>query len=109
MYAALLLLSAIGLEVGATASLPRTRGFHDPMWSLAVVAGYGLSIWLLSVVVKSVPVSIAYAVWAGVGTATVAVIGFLWLGESMNWAKAASLGLIVVGVVGLNLSGGAHA
>src|SRR5690349_8398690 len=98
MYAALLLLSAIGIEVGATAALPRTRGFHDPSWSLAVVAGYALSIWLLSVVVRTMPVSIAYAVWSGVGTAAVAVIGFLYLGESMNVLKALCLVLIVAGV-----------
>jgi small multidrug resistance pump len=109
MYAVLLLLSAIGIEVGATAALPRTRGFHDPGWSLAVVAGYAVSIWLLSVVVNTVPVSIAYAVWSGVGTAAVAVIGFLYLGDSMNVLKALCLVLIVAGVVGLNLAGGAHA
>jgi len=109
MYAVLLLLSAIGIEVGATASLPRTRGFHDPAWSVAVVAGYALSIWLLSLVVRTIPVSVAYAVWSGVGTAAVAVIGYLWLGESMSWPKALSLALIVVGVVGLNVAGGAHA
>jgi small multidrug resistance pump len=55
------------------------------------------------------PVSIAYAVWSGVGTAAVAVIGFLYLGESMNVVKALCLVLIVAGVVGLNLAGGAHA
>lgn len=109
MYAALLLLSAIGIEVGATAALPRTRGFHDPGWSLAVVAGYAVSIWLLSVVVRSVPVSIAYAIWSGVGTAAVAAIGFLFLGESMSALKALCLVMIVGGVVGLNLVGGAHA
>jgi small multidrug resistance pump len=68
-----------------------------------VVAGYAISIWLLAVVVRSVPVSVAYAVWAGLGTAAVAVIGYVFLGESMGWLKAASLGLIVLGVVGLNL------
>jgi small multidrug resistance pump len=109
MYAALLLLSAIGLEVGATASLPKARGFHDPLWSLAVVAGYALSIWLLSLVVRTIPVSIAYAVWAGVGTALVAAVGYLWLGESMSWVKMLFLGMIVAGVVGLNLAGSAHA
>src|SRR3954463_13233614 len=96
MYAALLLLSAIGIEVGATAALPRTRGFHDPAWSVAVVAGYALSIWLLSVLVRTVTVSIAHAVGSGGGTAAVAVIGYLWLGESMSWVKALSLALIVV-------------
>jgi small multidrug resistance pump len=101
--AAVLLAVAIGVEVGATALLPRAAGFTDPLWSLVVVSGYGLSIWLLAVVVRSIPVSVAYAVWAGVGTAVVAVIGYAFLGESMNWFKAGSLALIVLGVVGLNL------
>ncbi|MFT4286936.1 DMT family transporter [Nocardioides sp.] len=109
MSAVVLLFGAIGVEVAATATLPRTRGFHDPLWSLAVLAGYGLSIWLLALVVKTMPVSIAYAVWAGVGTAAVAVIGYLFLGESMDWIKATCLLLIIAGVVGLNLLGGSHA
>lgn len=101
--AAVLLAVAIGVEVGATALLPRAAGFTDPLWSVVVVSGYALSIWLLAVVVRSIPVSVAYAVWAGVGTAVVAVVGYAFLGESMNWFKAASLALIVLGVVGLNL------
>lgn len=101
--AAVLLLVAIGMEVGASALLPRAAGFTQPLWSLVVVTGYGVSIWLLAVVVRSIPVGIAYAVWAGLGTAAVAVIGFLWLGEPMTWLKAVSLLLIVLGVVGLNL------
>lgn len=104
--AAVLLLVAIGMEVGATSLLPRAAGFTQPLWSLVVVAGYALSIWLLAVVVRSIPVGIAYAVWAGLGTAAVALIGFLWLGEPMTWLKAASLLLIVLGVVGLNLVAG---
>jgi small multidrug resistance pump len=103
--AAVLLTIAIGVEVAATALLPRAGGFTQPLWSAVVIAGYGLSIWLLAVVVRSIPVSVAYAVWAGLGTASVAVIGFLFLGESMGWLKATSLGLIVLGVVGLNLVG----
>jgi small multidrug resistance pump len=101
--AAVLLVVAIGAEVAATALLPKAGGFTQPLWSGVVVLGYALSIWLLAVVVRSIPVSVAYAVWAGVGTAVVAVIGVLFLGESMSALKAASLGLIVLGVVGLNL------
>jgi small multidrug resistance pump len=101
--AAVLLAVAISVEVGATALLPRAQGFTDPWWSLLVVAGYGSSIWMLSVVVRSIPVSVAYAIWAGAGTAAVAVIGFAFLGEQLSWFKAASLSMIVLGVVGLNL------
>ncbi len=101
--AALLLMAAIGIEVAATSLLPRAAGFTDPIWTTVIVAGYISSLWMLALVVRTIPVSVAYAVWAGVGTATVAVIGFAFLGESMTWLKAASVGLIVVGVVGLNL------
>ena len=106
MYgAALLLVVAILVEVVATAMLPRAEGFTNPTWTVAVVSGYAVSIWLLAIVVRTLPVSIAYAVWSGLGTAVVALIAFLFLGESMTPLKAASLLLIVVGVVGLNLAG----
>jgi small multidrug resistance pump len=103
VWAPLLLLVAIGVEVAATALLRRAAGFTEPLWSMRIVGGYALSIWLLALVVRAIPVSVAYAVWAGLGTAAVAVVGFLFLGESMSWLKATSLGLIVLGVVGLNL------
>ena len=103
--AVLLLMAAIGLEVSATAVLPRAQGFTNPFWTVVVVLGYGLSIWLLTLVVKTMPVSIAYAVWAGVGTAVVAVIGIVFLKEPMNLLKIMSVAMIVVGVVGLNAAG----
>lgn len=106
MYVAvLLLLAAIAVEVVSTALLPRTDGFTNPGWAAVVLGGYAVSIWLLSVVVRSISVSVAYAVWSGLGTALVAVIGYLFLGEQIGWLKAVSLALIVVGVVGLNLAG----
>ena len=97
------LLAAIGIEVGATTALPRTRGFHDLPWSLVVLGGYALSIWLLAVVVHHMSVSVAYAVWSGLGTAAIAAIGVLVLGERVDAVKLTALGLIVVGVVVLNL------
>ena len=99
----LLLVAAIVVEVFATATLPRTDGFSHPGWTAAVLVGYALSIWLLSLVVREIPVSVAYAVWSGLGTAAVAVIGFVWLGESWDWVSVAALAMIVVGVVLLNL------
>lgn len=106
MWSALGLLAlAIGAEVAATAHLPRTEGFRSPGWSLLVVAGYAVSIWLLSLVVRDIPVSTAYAVWAGAGTALVAVVGVVWLGEDWNWITVTSLAMIIIGVVALNMSG----
>jgi small multidrug resistance pump len=104
----LLLLTAIGVEVAASAALPRTDSFRDPLWTAVVLSGYGASIWLLTLVVKHLPVSIAYAVWAGLGTAGIAVVGSLFLGESLNGIKIAALSLIILGVVLLNLTGTAH-
>ena len=103
-----ILFVAIGVEVSASSSLPRTEGFRNPGWSLLVVAGYVLSIWMLTLVVRDIPVSVAYAVWAGLGTAGVAVVGYLVLGEAMSPVKAVALTLIVAGVALLNLSGAAH-
>lgn len=106
MYGAFLLLAvAIVIEVGASALLPKAEGFTNPGWAAAVLAGYGVSIWLLTVVVREMPVSVAYAIWAGAGTALVAMVGLLFLGEHFTWVKAASLAMIVAGVVGLNLTG----
>lgn len=101
----MLLAAAITAEVSASALLPRTQGFTNPGWSALVLMGYGIGIWLLTLIVKHMPVSVAYAIWAGLGTAAVAVIGYLFLGESMSPAKAASLAMIVAGVIGLNLVG----
>jgi small multidrug resistance pump len=98
-----LLFAAIGMEVSASAALPRTRGFHDLPWSLAVLGGYGISIWLLALVVRQIPVSITYAVWSGVGTAAIAIFGVVVLGERIDPLKILALTMIIGGVVVLNL------
>ncbi len=105
MSAFALLLLAIAIEVVATAALPRAQGFTDLGWSAFVAGGYLLSIWMLTVVVRRMDVSIAYAIWSGVGTAAIAVIGFLWLGEGMSAAKLGGIALIIVGVVLVNIQG----
>ena len=104
-FAWLLLVSAIGIEVAATSALPRTQEFHHLAWTAAVIAGYATSIWLLALVIRHIPVSVTYAVWSGIGTAGVAVVGVLFLGERLGMLQAGALLLIVAGVVILNLSG----
>ena len=102
-----LLVVAIGIEVASTAALPRADGFRDPVWAAVVVAGYAAAIWLLSLVVLRMPVSVTYAVWSGVGTASIAIVGALFLDEPLNLVKVVAIGLIVVGVVVLNLQSSA--
>jgi small multidrug resistance pump len=101
----LLLSVAILTEVSATLALRTAADGHRGA-IVGVVVGYALSLALLALVVKHLEVSIAYAVWAGAGTALVALFGVALLGEPATMLKLGSIALIIVGVVGLNLVGG---
>jgi small multidrug resistance pump len=102
--AVVLLMTAIGFEVGATAAIPRADSFHNLGWSLVVIAGYGVATWLLSVVVKTLPLGVTYATWAGLGTVAVVAIGW-FSGEEMSLVKVIAVAAIIAGVVALNASG----
>ena len=102
---ALLLSAAIAAEVIATVSLKASDGFSRPIPSAITVVGYLISFWLLALVLKELSVGTTYAIWSAVGTAAVAVIGIAMYGESASLLKIASLGLIVLGVIGLNAAG----
>lgn len=99
----LLLGIAIAIEVLATSGLPATAGFTRPLPTLLVLTGYAASFALVAQVVQRMPVGIVYAVWSGVGTAAVAGIGVVFLGESLGPVKVVGLALVVLGVVALNL------
>jgi small multidrug resistance pump len=88
-----------------TVGLRWTDGFTRPLPSALVIALFVISLWFAALAVRELDVSLVYAVWAGIGTAVVAVIGMTTLGESVNALKLASLALVIGGVVGLNLSG----
>jgi small multidrug resistance pump len=105
---ALYLALAISSEICATISLKYTHGFTRLLPSVVVVVGYSFSFALLSQALKQIPVSTAYAIWSGAGTAVVAAIGFVFLGESVNLWKVFGIALIIAGVVALNLGGAAH-
>jgi small multidrug resistance pump len=105
MLAWIYLAAAIASEVVGTVFLRFTDGFTRPGASAIVLITYAASIWLTALAIKGLEISLAYAVWAGVGTAAVAVIGMAAMGESVNALKVASIALVITGVVGLNLSG----
>src|SRR3954468_20930982 len=105
MLAWIYLSAAIATEVVGTVFLRYTDGFTKPGPSLFVIATFVLSLWLTALALKSLEISLAYAVWAGVGTAAVAIIGMAAMGETVNALKLASIALVIGGVVGLNLSG----
>jgi multidrug transporter EmrE-like cation transporter len=102
---AIYLALAIASEVIATLALKSSEGFSRPLPSAIVVAGYGISFFLLALVLKHFSVGITYAIWSAVGTAAIAVVGIALYGETASVLKIASLGLIILGVVGLNAAG----
>ncbi|MEU5718159.1 multidrug efflux SMR transporter [Streptomyces sp. NPDC020403] len=102
-----LLAAAIAAEVAGTTAMKYSEGFTRLWPSLVTVVGYVVAFVLLAQTLKTLSIGTAYAIWAGVGTAAVAAIGILWMGESAGPVKLAGIALIVAGVVVLNL-GGTH-
>ncbi|MER7441793.1 multidrug efflux SMR transporter [Micromonospora avicenniae] len=96
---------AIAAEVMATSLLKATAGFTRLGPTLACLGGYGLAFVLLSQAVKQIPVGVAYALWSGLGTATIVAIGAVFLGEPVGAVKLAGIALIIAGVVIVNLTG----
>ncbi|MEA2282187.1 MAG: small multidrug resistance pump [Solirubrobacteraceae bacterium] len=105
MPSGVILSIAIVTEVAATVSLRFVNGFANPLPSAVVVIGYGISFWMLALVLHRLPLGLTYAVWSAAGTALVAAIGIFAFGEGATTLKLASLALIIMGVVGLNLAG----
>ena len=101
------LISAILSEVAGTTALKLSDGFSKPIASLAVLLFYGLGFYFFAQSLKQFGVGTAYALWSGLGTALVALIGVIVFHESLTAAKVASILLIIIGSVGLNL-GGSH-
>ncbi len=100
------LMLAIVAEVAGTTSIKLSEGFTRLLPSVAIFVFYGLSLSMLSLALKEVELSFAYALWSGVGIALIATVGILWFREPMGALKMVSLGLIVIGVAGLHLSTG---
>jgi small multidrug resistance pump len=103
-----LLALTIITEVIATLSLRATEGFTKLVPSVVVVAGYGLSFWLMALTLRYLQLGVVYAIWSGVGTAIVAAVGILFLDEPARWNILAGIGLVIAGVVLLNIGGAAH-
>lgn len=97
---------AIATEVAGTVALKFTDGFTRAGPSAVVVLGYGLSFVFLALTLRGLSLGLTYAIWAGAGTAAVALIGMAALGEPVSALRLACIALIVAGVVGLNFAGG---
>ena len=104
----LYLVLAIVLEVSGTTAMKLSQGFTKMWPSVLMFLFYGLSLSALTLALKRIEVSVAYAVWSGLGTALIATVGVLWMKEPINTLKIMSLMLIILGVVGLHFSAAEH-
>ncbi len=102
------LLLAILAEVTGTTCVKLSEGFTRLLPSVLVFVFYGLSLGFLGLALKKVDLGLAYAIWSGFGIALVASVGVLWFREPVTAMKVVSMGLIVAGVVGLNVADEAH-
>ena len=94
---------AIVAEVIGTSAL-KASGEFTKLWpSLIVVLGYGIAFYLLSLVLKTIPIGVAYAIWSGVGIVLIAVVGALFFKQVPDTPAIVGMGLIVSGVVVMNL------
>jgi len=99
----LFLAIAIVSETIATSALKASDGFSRLWPSVAVVAGYGIAFYFLSLTLRTIPVGIAYAVWSGVGIMLISLVGWIVYGQKLDAAAIAGMGLIVAGVVVMNV------
>ena len=94
---------AIFSEVVATASLKSTEGFTRLVPSIVVLVGYSAAFYFLSLTLDTIPIGVAYAVWSGVGVATITLVSFVLYDQNIDTAGLIGIGLIVAGVVVLRL------
>lgn len=99
----LFLAVAIVSETIATSALKASDGFTRLWPSVAVVAGYGIAFYFLSLTLRTIPVGVAYAVWSGVGIMLISLVGWIVYGQRLDAAALAGMGLIVAGVVVMNV------
>lgn len=90
-------------EVVATSALKSSNGFTRPIPSAIVIVGYGVAFYFLSLALKSIPVGVAYAIWAGVGIVLVATIAWIFDGQKLDVWAVVGIALIISGVAVLNL------
>lgn len=96
---------AIVLEVAGTTAMKLSDGFKKPLWAAAMFVAYVACFTFVTLALRRIDLSVAYTLWAGVGTAVVAVLGMTVFGEPVTALKVAGIALVVLGVVALNLSG----
>jgi small multidrug resistance pump len=99
----LTLLAAIVAEVIATSFLKQSNGFSRIGPATVTVIGYGAAFYFLSLTLRTMPTGIAYAIWSGLGIVLITAIAWVWQGQKLDAAALAGMGLIVAGVIVMNV------
>jgi small multidrug resistance pump len=99
----LLLMLAIVAEVIATTALARSASFTRLWPSVVAVGGYAIAFWLLSITMRVMPTGIVYAIWSGMGIVLITAIAWVWYRETLDLPAVLGLGLIVAGVIVINV------
>ena len=94
---------AIIVEVVAASALKASEGFTRPVPTAIVIVGYLTAFYLLTVIVKTLPVGITYAIWAGMGIVLVAIVSAVMYKQIPDWPAIIGMGLIITGVIIINL------
>ena len=104
MSAWLSLLIAIAFEILGTSLLKLSNGFERWHWGMLAIASYWGSFWFLAPAIKTIPIGVAYAIWAGVGIVAVAIIGFFFFEQRLSFLQYLFIAMILMGAVGLRLT-----
>ncbi|HWB14987.1 MAG TPA: quaternary ammonium compound efflux SMR transporter SugE [Vicinamibacterales bacterium] len=102
----LILFLASLFEISWAIGLKYSHGFTRPLPSVVTVVGLVMSVVLLALAARTLPIGTAYAVWTGIGAAGTAVLGLWLFGEPATPARLACIALIILGVIGLKIAGG---
>lgn len=94
---------AIIAEVIGTSALRASEGFTKLVPSILVVAGYSVAFYFLSLTLKNIPVGIAYALWSGIGTVLITIVGVVVFNQRLDVPAIVGLSLILIGVLVINL------
>ncbi len=102
------LVIGIVFEVIGTTSLKLSNGFSDSLWSTVCIGCFIAAMYALSLSVKTLDISMVYAIWSGVGIAIISLIGVFFFHEQLTFIKLFFIGLIIIGVIGLQFQSTGH-
>ena len=94
---------AIVAEVCATTAMKQSDGFTRMPWTVVTVVGYGIAFYFLSLTLRTIPTGMAYAIWSGVGIVLISTAAWAFQGQKLDAAALTGMGLIVTGVIVLNV------